>query len=109
MTQTMTQHTVLPTCPAGEDLLFEPDERGFGVLRTEQGALPLVGMRVRAEIVGSACTTRVIQTFANEYDEPIEATYIFPLPARAAVTDSRVDFSKSAAPLTVATSCGMRS
>ena len=33
----------------------------------------------------------VRQTFVNATDEPLEATYIFPLPDRAAVTDFRME------------------
>ena len=33
----------------------------------------------------------VRQTFVNATDEPLEATYIFPLPDRAAVTEFRME------------------
>ncbi len=31
------------------------------------------------------------QTFGNRFDQPLEATYIFPLPDRAAVTEFRME------------------
>lgn len=61
-------------------------EAGFGALETERGRLPLTALAVEARIVGLIAETRVRQTFRNALDEPLEATYIFPLPDRAAVT-----------------------
>ena len=58
----------------------------FGGLRSPRGHLPLVAMDVRAEIAGLLATTRLRQSFENVLDEPIEATYVFPLPDRAGVT-----------------------
>ena len=68
---------------------FELDrhpEAGIGVLRTSRGILPLRSLDVRAEIFGLGSKSVVRQTFYNCYDEPIEATYIFPMPGRDAVT-----------------------
>lgn len=63
------------------------DQRaGFGALETDRGRLPLTALAVEARIVGLIAETRVWQTFRNALDEPLEATYIFPLPDRAAVT-----------------------
>ena len=58
---------------------------GFGALETSRGCLPLVAMDVTSEVSGLWSRTRVIQTYSNTTDGPIEATYIFPLPDRAAV------------------------
>ncbi len=59
---------------------------GFGALETEPGGcLPLVAMDVRSHVSGLWYRTRVEQSYCNTTDEPIEATYIFPLPDRAAV------------------------
>ncbi len=66
------------------------DEAGFGCLETARGCLPLVSMEVLATINGLLARTRVRQTFRNSLDEPLEATYIFPLPDRAAVTSFRM-------------------
>jgi Ca-activated chloride channel homolog len=66
-------------------------EAGYGCLRTDRGVLPLVALRVRAEVSGVVARTEVIQTFVNPTGSPIEATYIFPLPDRAAVNRFRMD------------------
>lgn len=58
----------------------------WGGLRTARGHLPLVAMDVHADVAGLFAATRVRQTFANPFDDAIEATYIFPLPDRAGVT-----------------------
>lgn len=58
----------------------------WGGLRTARGHLPLVAMDVRAEVAGLFAATRVRQSFANPFDDAIEAAYIFPLPDRAGVT-----------------------
>ncbi|HEY0986618.1 MAG TPA: VIT domain-containing protein, partial [Kofleriaceae bacterium] len=60
-------------------------EAGFGALRTERGLLPLIAMEVDARVAGIVATIEVAQTFVNTTGAAIEATYIFPLPDRAAV------------------------
>ena len=60
-------------------------ERAFGCLRTERGLLPLVAMDVDARVAGVVAGIDVAQTFVNTTGVAIEATYIFPLPDRAAV------------------------
>jgi Ca-activated chloride channel family protein len=62
------------------------EDAGFGALETERGCLPLVALDVRARLAGLTSHVTVQQTFRNSLQEPIEATYIFPLPDRAAVT-----------------------
>ena len=64
---------------------------GFGLLKTERGGLPLVAMDVRARISGLTAQVRVRQTYRNALSEALEATYIFPLPDRAAVTAFRME------------------
>jgi Ca-activated chloride channel family protein len=49
--------------------------------------LPLKALSVETVIVGMTATSTVRQRFTNTGDTAIEATYVFPLPARAAVTD----------------------
>ncbi len=63
----------------------EPDA-GLGALQTERGNLPLELIDVRAELTGLAGAIRLTQGFTNPYDQPLEATYVFPLPDRFAVT-----------------------
>jgi Ca-activated chloride channel family protein len=47
-------------------------------------------MEVRGRIDGLLAQAEVVQTFVNACDEPVEATYIFPLPDRAAVRGFRM-------------------
>jgi Ca-activated chloride channel homolog len=77
--------TILPPLTV-DDLVVAP-ERGFGVLTSPAGHLPLVAMDVRAELAGLVSSVSIRQTFRNCLSVAIEATYIFPLPDRAAVTD----------------------
>jgi Ca-activated chloride channel family protein len=67
------------------------DEAGFGALATPKGVLPLKAMDVQTRIDGLLAETTLCQTFVNTLDEPLEATYIFPLPDRAAVTAFRME------------------
>ncbi len=66
-------------------------DAGFGALDTARGRLPLTAMTVTAHVVGLVAEIELAQTFANRFAEPIEATYIFPLPDRAAVTRFRME------------------
>lgn len=69
-----------------------PDpEAGFGALRTEEGNLPLDAVDVHAAITGLAARVEVTQGFRNPFRTPLEATYVFPLPDRAAVTALRLE------------------
>lgn len=62
------------------------DDAGLGALRTERGNLPLDRIDVRTAITGLVARIDLTQEFVNVHDEPLEATYVFPLPDRAAVT-----------------------
>src|SRR5256885_9551180 len=62
------------------------EEAGLGALRTERGNLPLAAVAVRAGVVGLAAGVRFPPDFVNGYDTALEATYVFPMPDRAAVT-----------------------
>ncbi|WP_127503619.1 VIT domain-containing protein [Actinoplanes solisilvae] len=62
-----------------------PDS-GFGMLRTDRGALPLDRLEVRARVSGLVARTVLVTEFVNVHDVALEATYVFPLPDRAAVT-----------------------
>ncbi|GIE83481.1 hypothetical protein Aph02nite_94310 [Actinoplanes philippinensis] len=59
---------------------------GFGTLLTDRGNLPLDGLDVRAAISGLLVRTELTTEFVNTHDTALEATYVFPLPDRAAVT-----------------------
>jgi Ca-activated chloride channel family protein len=67
------------------------EEPGFGALQTERGPLPLKALEVQAKLEGLIGEVSVTQTFVNTHAEPLEATYIFPLPDRAAVTRFRLE------------------
>jgi Ca-activated chloride channel homolog len=73
----------------GEDAA-EP-EAGLGTLATSRGNLPLDAVDVRATITGTSASVELAQGFRNPFDVPLEATYIFPLPDRAAVTALRME------------------
>ena len=61
-------------------------EAGFGALHTPNGNLPLKAVNVYTRITGLYAHTTLEQTFKNTLSTALEATYIFPLPPRAAVT-----------------------
>lgn len=68
----------------------DPDA-SFGALRTERGLLPLIAMEVDARVAGVVATIELTQQFVNTTSDAIEATYIFPLPDRAAVHRFRME------------------
>ncbi|GIH96502.1 VIT domain-containing protein [Planobispora siamensis] len=76
---------------------LRPDEcapvpdAGLGALATERGNLPLESVDVTAELSGLVAGVKVTQGFRNPFDVALEATYIFPLPDRAAVTAFRME------------------
>ena len=61
-------------------------DAGFGVLLTDRGNLPLDRLDVQTRISGLVARTVVLTEFVNTHEVPLEATYVFPLPDRAAVT-----------------------
>jgi Ca-activated chloride channel homolog len=67
------------------------EDAGIAVLRTGRGNLPLDEIDLTATITGLTVRTELAQGFRNPFDEPLEATYIFPLPDRAAVTTLRME------------------
>jgi Ca-activated chloride channel homolog len=84
---------LLPLLPAEA----EPATGGrptCGELKSTAGErLPLKGVSVETAVVGMTATSTVRQRFANTGDTTIEATYVFPLPARAGVTDFVADLA----------------
>ncbi|MEV4571875.1 VIT domain-containing protein [Nonomuraea jabiensis] len=66
-------------------------DAGFGALRTERGNLPLESVDVNADLSGLIAGVEVTQGFRNPFDVTLEATYVFPLPDRAAVTGFRME------------------
>jgi Ca-activated chloride channel homolog len=71
--------------------LGRESDAGFGALKTDRGLLPLAAMDVDARVAGVVAAIDVAQTFVNTTGQPIEATYIFPLPDRAAVHRFRME------------------
>ena len=69
---------------------FAGGETGFGALETKEGCLPLVALDLDVQIDGLTAHGTVSQCFKNVFAGPLEATYIFPLPPRAAVIGFRM-------------------
>lgn len=65
---------------------LQDDDACFGTLQVSQGHLPLRSLEVHTELTGLVARTTVRQSFVNTYAQLLEATYIFPLPSRGAVT-----------------------
>jgi Ca-activated chloride channel family protein len=85
----MTSHLPLLT---DDELAAEAGgEGGVGAVATERGNLPLQAIDVDATLTGLVARVALTQTFGNRFDQPLEASYIFPLPDRAAVTDCRME------------------
>jgi Ca-activated chloride channel family protein len=83
---------LLPTLTDDEVTAIAPaPEAGLGALSTARGCLPLEALDVQARIDGLIARTTLTQTFVNAHAEPLEATYLFPLPDRAAVTRFRLE------------------
>nr|WP_052478801.1 VIT domain-containing protein [Kibdelosporangium sp. MJ126-NF4]CEL20646.1 hypothetical protein [Kibdelosporangium sp. MJ126-NF4]CTQ89558.1 hypothetical protein [Kibdelosporangium sp. MJ126-NF4] len=85
----MTMHVDVKESIAAAGCPIEDD--GLGCLSTDRGNLPLDVIDVQAAITGLAASVEVTQGFRNPHDIPLEATYIFPLPPRAAVTALRME------------------
>ena len=69
------------------------DDLKFGslILASEQAsALPLEHTAVSAQVSGPIASVSVTQTFSNPFKEPIELTYLFPLPHEAAIVDYEI-------------------
>jgi Ca-activated chloride channel homolog len=64
---------------------------GLGTMCTSGGNLPLDQIDWHASITGLMASIELMQGFRNPLDEPLEATYVFPLPDRAAVTGMRME------------------
>src|SRR3982750_4292358 len=70
-----------------QDDVSEGTLEAFGKKGAQLGACPLKHTFVKAEISGFLARVKVTQEFENNFSEPIEAVYTFPLPAGAAVDD----------------------
>ncbi|RUP06488.1 MAG: VWA domain-containing protein [Mycobacterium sp.] len=82
---------LLPVEPAQPTRTGRP---GCGQLSADDGrALPLKSLSVDTVLVGMTASSTVRQRFVNTGDTALEATYVFPLPARAGVTDFAADLA----------------
>lgn len=73
---------------APSPLAPEPDLPGQGTLRAvgrEGQAFPLLHTAIDAEVTGVIARVSVEQSFTNPHPRPVDAEYLFPLPANAAV------------------------
>ncbi|GGU27292.1 VIT domain-containing protein [Lentzea flava] len=83
--------TVAPMKSAEEDRIGRTTEdAGVGALLTDRGNLPLESLDVRATITGLIGRVVLTTGFVNAHDTALEATYVFPLPDRAAVTGMKM-------------------
>jgi Ca-activated chloride channel homolog len=88
----VTVHIAPPGTGDTDTPATEPEPgAGLGTLATGRGNLPLQALDVRAVIAGTTASVELAQEFRNPFDVPLEATYIFPLPDRAAVTAMRME------------------
>ncbi len=60
-------------------------------MTTTRAALPMLDSTIDVTVRGPIVETTVTQTFRNDTDSATEATYIFPLPADAAVSAMAID------------------
>ncbi|MBY0230518.1 MAG: hypothetical protein K2W96_14630, partial [Gemmataceae bacterium] len=67
------------------DAVPSSQDSGPGEMTTPRGKLPLAAVDVQARVAGLLAGVSLRQEFVNEFDEPLEAMYVFPLPSRAAV------------------------
>jgi Ca-activated chloride channel family protein len=81
----------VPITPLPPEECAPLPDAGLGALRTERGNLPLERVDVSGDVAGLIAGVEVVQGFHNPFDVPLEATYVFPLPDRAAVTAFRME------------------
>lgn len=74
------KHRLDPASRATQGVLQVVDKQGNPL-----GQCPLEHTSVKAQIAGFVARVDVVQEFVNPLNEPIEAVYIFPLPADCAV------------------------
>ncbi|GAA4555738.1 VIT domain-containing protein [Planotetraspora kaengkrachanensis] len=81
----------VPITPLRPEECHPAPDAGLGALETGRGNLPLESLDVTAHITGLVAGVDVVQGFRNPFDVSLEATYVFPLPPRAAVTSFRME------------------
>lgn len=79
---------LLPLLPVETAQPIRTGRPGCAQLSADDGRpLPLKALHVETAVVGMTASSTVRQRFVNAGDTTIEATYVFPLPARAGVTE----------------------
>ena len=68
---------------AGATGFMVPGDRRLGTLELESH-------RVTVEITDQSAVTRVVEVFRNQHKRELEATFVFPLPKGAAVSDFKM-------------------
>ncbi|HYD40313.1 MAG TPA: VIT domain-containing protein [Anaeromyxobacter sp.] len=77
----------MTTTMTADALDHSHDPSAVGRLVAADGrALPLVSAHVRAEARGGLARTVLVQTFRNVHAEPLQVTYLLPLPHAGAVS-----------------------
>jgi Ca-activated chloride channel homolog len=82
---------IVPITPMRPEEYEPAPDAGLGALETAQGNLPLESVDISAHVAGLVAGVQVVQGFRNPFDVSLEATYVFPLPPRAAVTAFRME------------------
>ncbi|HEY9669711.1 MAG TPA: VIT domain-containing protein, partial [Coleofasciculaceae cyanobacterium] len=62
----------------------------FATVNGQRQVFPLKHTEVMAKVAGNVSRVELTQTFTNPFKDPIEATYVFPLPDEAAVDDMEI-------------------
>ncbi|MES0337914.1 MAG: VIT domain-containing protein [Candidatus Magnetobacterium sp. LHC-1] len=65
-------------------------DSSFGLITTNQVAVPLTAVEVYGDIIGRGARVKIIQRFKNAEPTAIEAVYKFPLPTDCSVCGFKV-------------------
>jgi Ca-activated chloride channel family protein len=85
--QKLTLLLVVLLCSISAFAQTEGTLEAFGKNGKSLGASPLKHTSVKADISGFLARVKVVQEFENNFNQPIEAVYTFPLPENSAVDD----------------------
>ncbi len=66
------------------------DHPGFGYMSSQRGDLPLEEVWLHADIAGLAASVDLRATFCNDGADPVEATYVFPVPELGSVSSLQI-------------------
>ncbi len=70
--------------------LAQKTESPYLKVLTKGVTLPLKSTKASVQIVGSIAHVKIVQTYHNKSNIPLEATYIFPMSTKAAVHDMKM-------------------